>query len=1176
MPRTSRLSPAALAGVGLLCAAALAPPASGDELLALVPTGNPALSSSARIDQVFPLPATTPYTLLASVAGLPFEVTAAFPTREGTDLLLFGVRSAPGDNRQVYVRVGRRGTAPSSLTGPFETLHDSPVTLLPGTAVPPVVAVIGPGGRLVARVMHEDPVNNRIALHLVSDLDKKTGAGPAPIAGVLPAGWATSVITVAPNLFIERLVAVGETRLLASGHTIDGGGLTTLYWINAQSGAVTPCVISGDPFTLAVSALHAAGSDAVAALSDGTLVGVPASCTSASPLTPQDVFGVSLPGLSALSLDSGGPLVGTSTSASQNLAAVNLGPGPTFSMVGLSTISLGGAVATSGTTALLSGLTTDTGQAAYQLWDGATLSALSPVINTTPASLGSSYAEPRVLVRVPTPTFGVGPTRNVDLTTLPGSQRVQFLDLYGATGTTLQILPGTCTQTSVIDASRDTMGRITIGKRCGAPGECPSGVCTAGQCTPPLVAGAASGSYQLLTPTQVLAIAQGDVGQDCQMILTASGGGAGAGALIRVQGATLRERALALVLDRSGSMLGRVNPAAPPGTPGAEVRREALLNAVHNLVELLAVLPDARDAGRFALIAFNQLSNTSVPADPTSFASGATLQSSWPAIEAALSPSGATNIRGALLTAAQRLGGTGVPATATERSILLLTDGLHNMVGAPQANSGAVSPTPVGDLLNAVGDLAGRINRLYAVGLSDQSQHQTLMDLVSAVNGMTPAGRPAGFLDYSQQGNEVAQFFNKVLWGFLDATEYFDPLVAIDDGGLSRDFLVHPANDRELIVSIAWQDMGRGLVATLRDGETTVARCQQAKLRPSIVCYLQANQLKSSTRVTLRVDKTMQGGGPVQAMIEVAGRSEARLRTFFGKSKYRSGETLLAHALLTEFGLPIRGGTISATLEEPAAALGTVLAQAQIDPAQIDRLIVDQADPPSRASAKLQLMGAPPARRSRMVVLEDTGQNGDQVKDDGIYTVAIPAAVPGRYSLTVRARFVAPFSGQNQEQSREAGLATQVVTSLDVRKSDLQVLRVDPPTKEKAATLQLRITPRDPSGHMLGPGNGGVFIFRQGRQLLSATITEPAGLDGSYTAEVSGIKEGVGPVTLDASGAGVVLFQRPETLWRGEDPGDDGCKCDLGRRGQGGGPLALLALCAAALFVLRRRRSRGA
>lgn len=1165
-----KLATLLLSGAGVGVAGA----SLGDELLAVVATD---VEEHVRVDRVG-----GPGGVLSPDIGVTLRVGSALTSADGMDLLLFGQDLSTG--QQYLWRMGRTASGPSSLAGPYQAIMGNRV-LLSATASSPRAAWVGTESRHVAlatgdaRVTFHEPIERTVS---------------GILAPATPPGWPSTQVALPAGFSARLLAAGGPTRLYVAD------GLTNSVLRLEAGAAPVTCTINGGGQVTAIAGLPSGG--AVVTLGDATSTGgrlavlAPDCSGPTDPATsPEPAFAftavASLPGAPPRVFASGN----NGTLRAFDLAGASLGSPVTQN------VDVGGAVAAAllgGTpTALVGGV--DTGIEGYRLRQLSGGSFVAPV--------GDVADKARVTVAGPDPAFGLS-TRIVELDSLPANQRVSLVRLYGAAGQTLRVYPGTCQRTSVLDAY-DMGAQVQIGKGCTMAAECPSGSCVMGagpgRCAPFLTSGAMTGGT--LRPSSndfILAVAQAGQGEDCQLLIasdTASAPTRGGGALLRVRGGTLGDRAIALVLDKSGSMFAKVDSTAASG-PGSEVRVDALRNAVALFVDTVAQLPDAASA-KFAVIPFNQQSSAgALPA--AGVLSGTDLKAQY--MDTILSPAGSTNIRGALKTAADRLAAQG---GLQERSVLLLTDGLHNTVGSPDTNSASLVPDDVNNLepplagatstsayLTAPAGpaVARRVDRLYAVGLSPMSVHPSLVNLVRHVNAPSSLEPiPPGYLDYSLRGNEVAQFFTKVLWGYMGATEFVDPLVTVDTGQpYSQDFVMSPS-DRELIVAVSWLDAQRFARVRLTYQDTNgmpnnLVRCASAGQNGAyrVVCYADPVALKSNGRFNLTVTKDLEAAaGPLEVMVEVAGRSSVRLRTAFGQKVHKSGGKLRLLATLTEQGLPIppqKGGKVTGTLSLPTAALGTVLANLKVDGAKIDDL--RKRDPDqfgSGAAAKFSLLaaGQAPGRSSRPIELFDDGQHGDGQASDGVYGLEVDAPVPGIYRAQLRGAYATPLSGSG---AREGSLATQVVVGLDGKLSLQAFTQYVAATKERPGSFIATLKPQDGAGNLLGPGNGADILFRQGDRTLPAKITEPPELDGTYTAEVSDIRPGV-PVLLVGSGGGALLLRDPacdptkgacDTV---TPPGDDGCKCSLGR-GAGGYslplPAALLGLLGLVLLARDRRRRR--
>lgn len=1203
------VGPGAVLGVGI--AGALLPQLAGGEQLMSVTYTTPPTGEENVVQTLGSVgPATEP-------VGVSLRISAALPTREGTDVLFIGKDPAL---TPVYVRAGRQGRKASGDWGDFKVVASGNLVLSQsGSVTLPAAAWLDASERVVV------VADGTSTLRLYDAL-----LGMAPYAPY-PGGPSFGGPSVPLPGGAERVVvAPGGTAIYAAS---SGSGV---IYRATSAGAMDQCAIPFAPGGITDLAISPNGDFLVAGVRDGSgngsLAVVPAWVGASCPTTAAVQFGA--------------------TGQAQLRSVAIEGSGATWQVFTLrdngeaQQWSQAGGVLTAGTTAITTmqgALAVRTGAAQILASGAGPLPLVAASETDTPGPLAYqplTYAgalsagtrvdvASRVVLRGADPQFSVTGSctgcavthRTVDLSgTYTGtSARVSFLPIEGGAGRTLRLQRGTCAGTTVLEAY-SVAGALQIGKTCNSAADCASGQCvtaTPSKVCAPILSGTAQSAAFTAQPREagsadaLLAFAQVSRGENCQMALTSEPNGGG-GALIRVQGSSLADRALALVLDRSGSMAGAIGGTS---SLASQVRIDALNNAVDTLIDTLNALPDSQTA-RVVVLPYDQQSKDyrlpkGAGAFPENlFYSAGDLSTNRAAIHAALTPGGSTNIRGALRSAAEWLDTLRAGGSILEGTVLLMTDGMHNTVGNPlPENNTPTTYDPVTNLpspstvsfLKAPGAGGGapRVSRLYAVGLSEAAVHESLKTLVHSFYG-TSGGNPQGFLSYADSGNELQLFFNKVLWNHLDATSFLDPVVqitedqpytqALDIGkpgkpviqnyslmaagaaGLSID-----GRDQELVVAASWQDPQRvaqvGLTYKDLMGVDASAKCS-FNLRRG-VCYLPLASVQPGTKPVLTVAKSARGlPGPLDVVVEVAGRSPVQLRAAADRVAYVTGQRMNLRATLREHGLPLVGATVQGTLSVPMSGLGTALSNGKVAAADVAALVKKEPDL-TPAAAKLRLLGAGalPARGSQTVQLFDDGLHGDGGANDGVYGAQVDAPVPGDYRLTVRATYNSRYFGAG---AREAHTAVRVGVGLDGKASSIVVRAYQAPVGKgkdlRPGSLVVWLRPQDSRGNLVGPGSGDALVFRQQGRVLPASYDEPADQDGTYTVVVTGIGPD-GPVSLTTKDGLFSVLPKPDQADGGLNLGGCGCR-SAAVPAPVPVPAALLAVWLG-LLAIRRRRARA-
>lgn len=1114
-----------------------APPAHAGELLLLESqTTSGVQDAKTVLRRVDP----SPQVLLDS-AATGMRMSAALPVPDGTDLMLAG-RNSGG---QVHLlRLGRQATASSPTgctTGECYGALFGPVLLSPNSSHLPAAAwlkgdvavVMGetttamPEGNLIKTVTSRSvfiyPAYDRRytevqVLHPNDPLTLITHTVLAP-RGVLDVGG------------VEGLS--GPPRLLAS--TADGshlyvsdGTLVLRLDISVNSDGVYSA--TSQRFT----PIGSANVRALATTADGgALLGVTYNGGSQA-----GVLRLSLAGTFTAVVDAiDGGMAAAVESDGSVLASLALESGGALRLlpadVSVNNAGLGGAIAAFPGRLLAAGrdpldISDASGKDGYRVysWDAGSLTSIS----------ASDTGRIRALAAQPDPAFGLS-QRTVHLDGASATARFGQLRVYGGMGKTLRIQGGTCS---------DMITQIHLGTWDG----------------PLLQDQALPSDDQMLVFTQPRL-----TGEACWLALSAAGNGAGA--LLKVEG-TPSLGPMALVLDGSGSMGWPVK-----GNDGPS-RLQALKEVLTRFLSAIGTLADAQ----ITVVPFNQ----GVLASPhgTGFTSGAMYGMGGEVQREvnALRAEGATNIRGALEEAAKRLEST--PGN-TRRTVVLMTDGEHNTYQGRYEDVSRLADVK-SELLKEV-FRRRRIDRLYAVGLTEAGAHPTLRTLVKEVNQATTGiavqgDSHPGYMSYADNAEQLDLFFTKVFWGYLNATQYVDPIVTLAPNEERTWPIRLLPTDEELFVHVSNVNRGQTIEASLSalprgGGAPVTVRCQSGLYH--LVCALRPRDY-GTTEFLLRVKNDVRMApdpGPRTLLVEVGGRSAVRMRGAPGQAIYRTGDTVRLRMALTSAGLPIPGARgvplrVTGQLTIPTAGLGTALANARVGADAISKAMgAIPGDQRSALSAKYTLLTADqlPGQRTLEVELFDDGQHGDGQAGDGVFGIEAAAQAPGAYRLVARAEYQAGDVGW----VREGAVQVEVQPALDAKASIVsrELTFPESGSEGQRGSLVLGLRPQDAQGNLLGPGQGPDMVVRQGGRTLPAKIAEPAELDGSYRVEVTGIRPEV-PVVLELLSSGAAAYVANEPPEVGPGTGCDGCR--LGGAGRPAGGAAALALGLLALALLRRRR----
>jgi MYXO-CTERM domain-containing protein len=665
------------------------------------------------------------------------------------------------------------------------------------------------------------------------------------------------------------------------------------------------------------------------------------------------------------------------------------------------------------------------------------------------------------------------------------------------------------------------------------------------------------------TPRLGLYAEQTSPGEDCVAFLSNPDG---TELLLRVRGAPEGLGANVLLVDRSWS-----TERSLLGAGAARNSEDQRINAERQaLIALLGGLSVTNATGPWAVMPFTEDAPSSLAMPQSGFGSipelgnpesprGLRLKGLSGQMSDVLVPGGPTDLIQSIRTALTRLDSAAMlnpVTTGPQRRLWLLTDGSAGKKG-------------YGDFYRLIPSMLRSQASLHLLGVGGLDGDPLLPQMLALTQNLGgerlfSSGRGVFGINHTVSTlveSTLSQLVRSVLRGRPIGT------VARGDVGTGKTLtntfrLARSASgqlDPWVLFVAAWDQadatMSLGVVSK---GSPLVPRCVQGG--SVLVCAISG--LDGDVNVTLSGMRP--GGASAQAVLRTyvsssGPQGEVLFFPSFGRSLWRSGDRVRVQVQLSERGLPLRLAKVSAKVNGPNNAIGSVVAANKVGSQDIQNLIQMNGDlSPGQALAELtDPINLPGLKPIGQITLADDATGGDYEAQDGIYTAEFPAFVPGAYLVDLHVEYTGLFGNTGTIEDR---IIQTVVVGLDAMRtsggSRSEVL---------ASGLRLRFAPQDAGRNLLGPGQGAALSFFQNGKLLPATVGDY--LDGSYRVDLTGA-DAAKPVELALPGSRIQLYN-PANPNPGEGGASTGCSVATGpAQGTLAAPLVLL-LCA---LLLRRRR----
>ena len=509
-----------------------------------------------------------------------------------------------------------------------------------------------------------------------------------------------------------------------------------------------------------------------------------------------------------------------------------------------------------------------------------------------------------------------------------------------------------------------------------------------------------------------------------------------------------------LVMDRSGSM----------GSPGTSMPGATKMDEAHQAADLFVNLVRNAAGDRVGMVSFS--TDARRPPDTALAAVNAMQKTALTNAIGLLSPDASTSIGDGLKAAMESL----TPG-ANQRAVLLMTDGLQNTppsIEEGEATLGSTQLFVVG--FGAEGDLDGpRLTRL--------------------------ARDHGGIFNRANDGLKLKKFFSLCFGNIFEAGALADPdRILRASERITKPVSFQVCEEERITAVLGWNDPSQKLELSLR----TPAGASINAGTPGI------DSVSGDTWHFLRVElphgaeragawswqvTRIVGGGEfpppqtdVRYFVTVIAAGGPLFRPLSATRRYYTGDPINPLVMLKYRNGTVPSGTVELEIEAPNAAIGQLVSDARLEPAQTGG---DAIDPFHATLQKIEQTRGPLATRTLTLPLFDDGDHEDGAMErDGIWGDVLTdlTRFEGTYNFHARASF-----GDGCTAMREAFWSLTVEPSIDPSRTTITPV---------AGGLQ--IAPRDVFGNPLGPGRGDHFDVAgtPGTTITGSPIDNG---DGSYT-----------------------------------------------------------------------------
>lgn len=492
------------------------------------------------------------------------------------------------------------------------------------------------------------------------------------------------------------------------------------------------------------------------------------------------------------------------------------------------------------------------------------------------------------------------------------------------------------------------------------------------------------------------------------------------------------ERAVMLVLDRSGSMSGTDG--------GGHVKTTEAREAAELFVSMLRV--SSGNAAGLASFASDASNPVEFPLAPMTASSRADLIATLPSI----APGGRTSIGDGLIAARDQFSSATPP-----RSMLVLTDGMEN------------EPAAIADVTGLAGI------EITAIGFGSESNldGERLTDLAQTHGGLY---KRAG------SGLELRKFFALAFGEIFEAGALADPDLRLPADVRQGPWVPFAVCEEETVtVVIGWDTKEAALELDVRAPDGTMVDASAEEDSGATWRFVRIELPFAGQREgtwAARVRRTRRGGEfpppevDTDYFVNVNASGGPSLRPLTESRYLYTGDVLHPKVMLhyPDESVPA-GGEVTLRLRRPATSAGTLLSQQGIGP---ERMVAGDVIPARQATlAALEAAGSAISYVEEQHDLADDAEGAGTFMPAGRFGKRLEDAlvVEGNYTFHAKARV-----GQDCVTTREAQWTYHVRVGIDPDATSVDVRPAGPGSDD--GRVRVTITPRDRYGNHVGPGLG--------------------------------------------------------------------------------------------------------
>lgn len=451
------------------------------------------------------------------------------------------------------------------------------------------------------------------------------------------------------------------------------------------------------------------------------------------------------------------------------------------------------------------------------------------------------------------------------------------------------------------------------------------------------------------------------------------------------------------------------------------------------------------------------------------------------------SAGGVTPMGEGVLKAQEVLDDLAAAPYASNRAIVMLTDGMENSgthrLQDPPSYPIILGPTGLNNDANgAIGLYPLWFGPLGSWGLS----------LLQDIDTHTTLGK---IVDQPSDDLKLAEAY-LMIRGILTSDDVYDIHRGSTGDGYEGSLWVDPITN-ELILAAAWQDFERHLEIEVRPpgSRAWVSAAAVGGIECRDHAYV-VHRIAEPESGRWRYRLVKEDEGEQYVLSALADRVAVLMQSSLKSKAMRAGEPIKILARLSRSGKGVPGAMVTATVQVPKVALGTILNEVRdklrtpLDP----KLPVDVPRAAAIRKELRELVGDDDLigfHRER-IVLKDLG--------NGTYTGTWPdTQVAGSYDITIVAESQrGSVAGELRREHHHAAVVT--MGKIDVKRSPVEVRPVPDGVIKDRVIVRIWLAPTDVTGNYLSPGYAGHIIMRSTAGEWRGPVRDHD--DGSYSRDL--------------------------------------------------------------------------